>query len=282
LLECGGALLVLFGIREVFRDIFHPTASGNLSDWIGSMASRLMRHTRFRPAVGPISLVTVILCWIVLLATGFALIYCGILPKEIGGSDAGGHGFAENFLRSLYFSLGAFDTFQTFNLSPQTNWLRLVISVEGLIGISMITASVSWLVLLYPALARTRLFARRVSSLVQAAQRARLSLVEELGAPLLVDLSDGVLQFRLDVILFPILLNFYSTNEESTVANTLPQLYCIAQEALTGATTNSAEIAGKRLQIALEDLSQVLAQRVLHIHEKDVPRIFAAYQKREA
>jgi hypothetical protein len=66
------------------------------------------------------------------------------------------------------------------------------------------------------------------------------------------------------------------------VANTLPQLYCIAQEALTGATTNSAEIAGKRLQIALEDLSQVLAQRVLHIHEKDVPRIFAAYQKREA
>ena len=47
-------------------------------------------------------------------------------------------------------------------LKPETNWLRLVISLEGLIGISMITASVSWTVLLYPALARSRQFARRI------------------------------------------------------------------------------------------------------------------------
>lgn len=279
-LEGGGILLVLYGIREVFRDIFHPTASGSLSDWVGRLASRLMRHTRMRPAVGPVSLVAVILCWVVLLATGFALIYCGILPREIAGAN-GGYGFPQDFLRSLYFSLGAFDTFQTFNLTPQTNWLRLVISIEGLIGISMITASVSWLVLLYPALARSRLFARRVTSLVEAGRRSRHSLVEELGAPLLMELSDGILQFRLDVILFPILLNFYSTNEESTVANALPEVYCIAQEALASANTYSTEIAGQRLEIALEDLSDVLARRVLGMAEKNVPRVFAAYQERE-
>jgi uncharacterized membrane protein len=187
LLECGGTLLVLFGIREVFRDIFHPTASGSLSDFVGRLASLLMRHTRLRPAVGPLSLVTVILCWVILLAAGFALIYCGILPREIAHPAGESHSFAENFLRSLYFSLGAFDTFQTFNLAPQTNWLRLVISIEGLIGISMITASVSWLVLLYPALARTRLFARRVSTLLEAEKRLQYSLAHELGEPLLME-----------------------------------------------------------------------------------------------
>ena len=42
-LEFGGTLLVVFGLREVFRDIFHPTASGSLSDFVGRLASLLMR-----------------------------------------------------------------------------------------------------------------------------------------------------------------------------------------------------------------------------------------------
>jgi uncharacterized membrane protein len=281
LLECGGALLVVLGLREVFRDIFHPTASGSLSDFVGRLASMLMRHTRLRPAVGPLSLVTVILCWVILLAVGFALIYCGILPREIAGPAAESHSFAQNFLRSLYFSLGAFDTFQTFNLSPQTNWLRLVISIEGLIGISMITASVSWLVLLYPALARMRLFGRRVSSLVEAERRARLSLVRELGAPLLIELAEGVLQFRLDVILFPILLNFYSSHEGSTIANVLPDLQRIATEALSAEKTSSIAVAGQWLQVTLEDLSRVLAERVLGMEAVDTAQVFTAFRQRE-
>jgi hypothetical protein len=174
-LESGGACLVLFGLREVFRDIFHPTRSGTLSDFVGRFASLLMRRTRLRPAVGPVSLVSVILCWVIFLTTGFALIYCGLLPQEVSGPPGATSGtFAQRFLKSLYFSLGAFDTFQTFDLSPQTNWLRFVISIEGLIGISMITASVSWLVLLYTALARCRRFAKYVSLPLLPAGAAQL------------------------------------------------------------------------------------------------------------
>ena len=103
LLECGGTLLVVFGLREVFRDIFHPTASGSLSEFVGWLASLLMRHTRLRPAVGPLSLLAVIRCWVILLAVGFALIYCGILPSEIAAPASESYSFAQNFLRSLYF-----------------------------------------------------------------------------------------------------------------------------------------------------------------------------------
>jgi hypothetical protein len=281
-LEAGGAFLVLFGLHQVFRDIFHPTRSGSLSDFVGRLMSRLMRHTRFRPAVGPISLVTVILCWVFLLATGFALIYCGLLPQQVaGGPGATSGGLAQNLLKSLYFSLGAFDTFQTFDLSPQTNWLRFVISLEGLIGISMITASVSWLVLLYPALARCRRFALYVSLLAEAENRAGMSLVRYVGTPLLMELVRGVLQFRLDVILFPILLNFYTENKSSTISNALPEICRFAAEAAAPDCSESTRLAGMHLQVTLEDLARVLASHVLETESTDPQEVFLGFQRRE-
>jgi hypothetical protein len=282
LLECGGVVLVLYGLREVFRDIFHPTASGSLSDFVGRIASLLMRDTPMRPAIGPLALVTVIFCWVLLLATGFALIYSGLLPQEVASSHGTTNGgFAQNLLRSFYFSLGAFDTFQTFDLSPKTNWLRLVISIEGLIGISMITASVSWLVLLYPALARTREFARRVSSWLETEKRAGLSLVQELGVPLLMELAQGVLQFRLDVILFPILLNFYPSDESATPAHVLPSVHRFASEAVSISASSATNIAGIQLQVALEALAHVLSQRVLRVEGDDVHQVLILFQQKE-
>src|ERR1700709_2272278 len=135
--EIVGTLVVLFGLREVFRDIFHPTRSGTLSESIGKFTSLLMRRTRLRPAVGALTLVATIACWIATLAFGFALIYWGLAPKQlILPMDSSAHPAPHQFLRCLYFSLGAFGTFQTFDVQPATNWLRLVITLDGLIGIS--------------------------------------------------------------------------------------------------------------------------------------------------
>jgi hypothetical protein len=30
-----GSGIVLFGLRELFRDVFHPGRSGTLSEWVG-------------------------------------------------------------------------------------------------------------------------------------------------------------------------------------------------------------------------------------------------------
>jgi hypothetical protein len=281
-LEIGGAFLVLFGLREVFRDIFHPTRSGTLSDFVGRFASLLMRRTRLRAAVGPVSLVSVILCWVIFLATGFALIYCGLLPQEVSGPPGATSGtFAQHFLKSLYFSLGAFDTFQTFDLSPQTNWLRFVISIEGLIGISMITASVSWLVLLYPALARCRRFAKYVSLLVETEKRAGVTLVRHLGTTLPTELARGVLQFRLDIVLFPILVNFYAEEESAMIANVLPQVCKFAADAIAVDAPESTHLAGIQLQVTLEDLARVLAERVVQTESTDPRHVFLAFQRKE-
>lgn len=278
--ECAGTLVVLYGLSEVFRDIFHPTRSGTLSETAGRLISAALRHTRFRPAVGPIALVTVILCWDALLVGGFALIYCGFPPDGvIGPPGAMAHALGQKYLESLYISLGAFDTFQTFNLWSQVDWLRLVIAVEGLIGISMITASVSWLVLLYPAYARSRQFGRRVSSLLEAERRGAENLVQQFGAILLLQLAEGVLQFRLDVILFPILLHFYPTDESATVSHVLPDLVRLASEAQTS-SHGDCKLAGIQLQVALEALAQMLAGR-LGRKPDNMLAVFKAFQQTE-
>ncbi len=228
LLLTSGTLVVLFGVREVFRDIFHPTLSGSLSDWVGRLTSALLSHTRFRPAVGPFALVSVILCWAITLVFGFALIYCG--TPEIDAGVPGGpaaHELWHRLLPSLYLSLGAFDTFQTFDVVLRAPWFRLLVAIEGLVGISMITASVSWLVLLYPALARIRSFAKETTILVHAEQATGLSVVRDIGHQAIDNLARQVVQFRLDIILFPILLNFYAADQEATISSVLPSISAV-------------------------------------------------------
>lgn len=222
-----------------------------------------------------------ILCWDSLLVGGFALIYCGFPPEGmIGPPGVMAHALAPKYLESLYISLGAFDTFQTFNLWAQVDWLRMVIAVEGLIGISMITASVSWLVLLYPAYARSRQFGRRVSSLLEAEKRAGTGVVQEFGPTLLLELAQDALQFRLDVILFPILLHFYPTDESATVSHVLPDLVRLASEGKASAQ-GSCRLAGLQLEVALEALAGVLASRVLKMKHDNVLEVFEAFRRAE-
>jgi hypothetical protein len=282
IIEIVGILIVLYGLLQVFRDIFHPTASGSLSDGVGRIVSATMKHTRFRPAVGAVSLVLTILCWVAILVAGFGLIYSGLLGAEVTVSQGPiPSGWPHTFLRSLYLSLGSFDTFQTFNLSAQTEWLRLVIAIEGLIGISMITASISWLVLLYPALERTRQFARLASSWLEAEQRTGIGLLEQQGTPAMRDITRGVLQFRLDIILFPILLNFYSTNDRATVGFVLPAVLKLAVDGSEAARDPSIRLASTQLHIALEDLCKILAERVLHRERLDMQAVLESFRERE-
>jgi hypothetical protein len=279
-LEIGGSVLILYGLREVFRDIFHPSRSGTMSDYIGRSFSLLMRRTRFRPALGPLALITVVLCWVGLITVGFALIYCALLPTDMTAPQVEQTGFARNLLRSLYFSLGALDTFNTFDLSARSDWLKLVVAVEGLIGISMITASVSWLVLLYPAISRSRHFARRASALLQAESRCGLSIVREIGAPILLELSDRVLQFRLDVMLFPILLNFYPSDEGATVSHVLPEIHRLAIEAKSREGDGGTQLAGVQLEIALGFLAGIIAEEALRMKIDRVETTFLQFHQR--
>lgn len=284
LVEIAGALLVLYTLGEVFRDIFHPTSSGSLSDWVGRIISKLLRHTRFRAAVGALALVSVIFCWVLLIGVGFATLYYGEYPAHFRGSASWQDtGYLSRIVPCLYFSIGTLDTFQTFNLVPATNWLRLIVAVEGLIGISMITASVSWLVLLYPALERQRATARYFSLVAQAEQRTGLSAIRELDAMLLMGMSERILQARLDMVLFPILLHFYALSAEFTITNALPIALEFSRRGMQHGEPASVRLAATQLHISLEGMAQFIAERITRnpqpYEPEDVFRTFAEYER---
>ncbi len=283
-LEIAGTLLVLFTLREIFRDIFHPTLSGSLSDGIGRGMSLLLRHTSFRPAVGPLALIAVLLAWVMLLCIGFAVIYLGLYPGHFSSTATfGSLSWGSRILHSLYFSMGALCTFQTFDLNPKTDWLRLIVAIQGLIGISMITASVSWLVLLYPALGRQRATARWLTLAAQAQERTGLS-VREHDPMFLVLLEQQILQARLDLVLFPLLFHFYAQTPEYTLARALPIACCFAREGLREDQPVKTRLAATSLQIALEDVAKTIGERVLGNAAKgnrDIEDVFKAFAERE-
>ena len=53
LLDVSGVLVVLFGLREVFRDIFPPTRSGSLErfQWAGSLDPHAPHTTACRRGI---------------------------------------------------------------------------------------------------------------------------------------------------------------------------------------------------------------------------------------
>lgn len=77
----------------------------------------------------------------------------------------------------FYFSLEVMTTLGLGDLIPTTDWLRILATGEALIGFSLVTASVSWIVLLYPALGRMRTLARRALILVNAEQSTGVQVI---------------------------------------------------------------------------------------------------------
>ncbi len=119
---------------------------------------------------GPLALVIVIGCWTFLLATGFALIYSSSYPNEFAVQAGVRRGFSK-FVSLLAFSLASLTTVGTPDLTPKPDWIRLTVAVESLVGFSLVTASISWIVLIYPALGRMRVLARRSAILVKAQRK---------------------------------------------------------------------------------------------------------------
>ncbi len=77
----------------------------------------------------------------------------------------------------LSFSFEAMTTLGSTDLMPKADWLRILMTVEALIGFALVTASVSWIVLLYPALGRMRTLARRAWILARAERKTGVEFI---------------------------------------------------------------------------------------------------------
>jgi Ion channel len=222
-------------------------------------------------------LVIVIVSWALLQAVGFALIYWAVFPNDFQMAKGEHPGAEQGFWLLLYFSLQAMATLGLGDLLPTAAWLRILIALQALTGFALVTASVSWIVLLYPALARMRTLARHASILARAEQKTGVDVVSGDAQYLLGDLALDVIRTRVDLIHFPIIYYFHSDSQRASLPESLPYLVTFADAACKSETPDRLRLAGAALRAALDDLAKTLSERFLQEDSENTEAVFRAY-----
>ncbi|HEX4810142.1 MAG TPA: hypothetical protein VH325_14480 [Bryobacteraceae bacterium] len=257
-----GVTLVAWTLREIFIDLFQPSGAGDLSSLVGRQLFRVARRfPLMMPVAGPLSIVVVISSWPMLLAVGFALIYWPYFPQAFVGSAVNPQSTLGKFWSVLYFSLASLTTLAASGITPRGSWISVVSALESLIGTSLITASVTWIVLIYPALGRMRALARRASILLKAQEQTKIDVVSDDVEHLLGDLANGVIRTRVDFIHFPLIYYFHAGTDKASLAKSLIQLQRFADSAVADERPERVRLSAAVLKIALAEIAELLAKK---------------------
>jgi hypothetical protein len=173
----AGAALVALALFDVFATLFsHPGRRSPSRAVVGATWSACHRlpGSRALASAGPIAFLIVVTSWVTLLGSGWALVYWPWMP---GGFLHPAHldGLGTSLLDSAYFSLVTLTTLGYGDISPSHGLLRLAAPLEALLGLGLLTASVSWLLSIFPVLSRRRALAYEI--------RHAIKVPPDLGAP---------------------------------------------------------------------------------------------------
>jgi hypothetical protein len=278
LITAAGAALVLVGLRDLFHTLWHPTGRGSLSTAVMTGLWRLTRRFGARGTIaalaGPLSMIVVILMWTLIIVAGWTLVYWPHVPDGFSYAPGLEPGRRADIVDGLYLSLVMVGTLGLGDIAPTDAWLRIVAPLEALIGFALLTAAVSWISQIYPALTRRRLLALRLASL-----RATGGLPPPPGATatavLFQQLAEDVNHVRIDLTQHGETYYFHDGEPDTSLAATAGYAADLAvqgQYSRDVAVRMSAAMFGR----SLEKLAGTLGTHFLRTD--GTPRqIFAAY-----
>ncbi|MFD3535710.1 potassium channel family protein [Streptomyces sp. NPDC058664] len=262
----AGAVLVLVILRDVFHTLWHPTRHGGLSRLVMRSVWRLSSHrgTRWRPAglAGPIGMMTVVAVWTVTVAVGWALVYWPHMPDgftyatELTPAEHAGP------IDALYVSLVTLATLGLGDIAPTSGPLRVLAPLEALAGFILLSATVAWILGVYPALARRRALALRLSHVRRSRATAR-ALDSAGGAALLDGLASALSTITVDFLQYAESYYFFDGDENTSLPVQLGHTAGLAEEAAR-ARHPDVRLSASVLRTALEDLATVLDERFVH------------------
>lgn len=177
----------------------------------------------------------------------------------------------------LYFSLEVVTTLGLGDYAPVPIGLRLVATLEALVGFGVLTASISSIVLLHMSLGRMRTLGRRVGQLMRAASDFGFSFETNGTEELLLSLASDVARARVDLTQFPLVYYFYSDQHHAALPMALPYLLRLAESGLAPNEPMAIRRASAVLRLALRDLADTLRERFLKVETQDCAAVFEAY-----
>jgi hypothetical protein len=177
------------------------------------------------------------------------------VERGVGGGD---------FVHAVTVSLDTITTLGSTDVTLTHGWLRLIAPLEALLGFGLLTASVSWLLLLYPVLSRRRSLAYEIHLLRKAEQEMGVT-PERLDAPaaerLYAELTSRLVAVERDLVAFPISYYFAEADERFALAAVAPHLLDLAERGCEEDVPMQARLRAQLLLDALEDFAASVARR---------------------
>ncbi|MEO3759814.1 ion channel [Mycobacterium sp. B14F4] len=263
-----GIALVLVVVRDVFHTLFHPIGHGSIAPQVMKLVWRVLRlfpaDRRIASLTGPLGMVAVIGTWAVGAVLGWALIYLAQMPEGFTYGSEIDPAARNHLLDSLYFSLVTIGTLGFGDIVPSSPWLRVAVPLEALLGFMLITAAVSWVLQIYPALHRRRVLALELSSLRQARDAVSGCDIDDLPTDVLTTLTASVVEARNDFTQYGATYYFRDLEADASLAASLAYAVELGAEA-EASSQPQTRVTGAMLTAAVESLVQLLDDEFLHL-----------------
>jgi hypothetical protein len=272
-----GAVLVLVALRDIFHTIWHPSGRGGLSRRLMGAVWRAGRRRRsVRPLTGPLAMVVVVLAWVVLILLGWALVYWPHLPEGFVFGTGLDPVARAGLLDAVYLSTVTLATLGFGDIVPAADWLRIAVPVQALIGFGLLTAAVSWVLQVYPALTRRRTLAVHLSLLRRVDTHGRVADPRSvLASALLRDLALGLVQLRVDLTQYAETYYFRDGDADASLPAMLGVALDLSEQA-GHSLDGDVRYAGELLATAVGDYLHVVGEQFLHV-DGSVEATAAAY-----
>lgn len=283
----AGALLVLVALRDVFDTLFHPHGSGIVSQalirgvWRGMRTAARGNHVVLSLA-GPVAFITVIAAWGALVIVGFAFILWPQFPDGFvtgAGVDLGDSGW---YTDALYLSMVNLTSLGYGDIVPTGELLRFAGPLETLIGLGLLTASISWILFLYRVLSDYRSLSHEISLLQEAERRSgtRLEEIEPaVAARVLADLTSRLVAVRDDLVHSPIAYYFHPPDARHALPVLLPRLIEVVDDCSGPERTGALRFQAAMLRQSLDDLLETIADDFVRVPVKDASEALAVYRR---
>jgi hypothetical protein len=258
----AGAFLVLVALRDIFSTIWHPGGRGGLTRrlmlgvWVVGRSGR--RRRWLHHLSGPVAMVMVVFTWLAMILLGWALVYWPHLTTGFlysPGLEPASH---DGLFDALYLSAVTLGTLGVGDIAPLDSWMRIAVPVESLVGFGLITAAVSWVLEVYPAITRRRSLAVRLAHLKAAGTRDLVRSGTSSVAPrLLLDLSSVIASLRADLTQYAETYYFQDGDPEASLPAMFSVTLDLADEARLSADPE-LRYAGELLAVSAEDYLRVI------------------------
>lgn len=267
----AGVALVAVALNDVFQTLLRPTGTGRLTHLVFRMSWAIRRSRRYS-ASGPLTILLVVGLWVGLVAVGWALVYLPHVPDGFAYSGvvpSDYHPFAE----ALTMSLVALTTLGLGDVVPASPVLRVVSPLEALTGFALLTASVSWFMQLYPALARRRAFGLQVASMREAQLAERWSeLRDSHASQTLSALTASLSGVAADVVQNSEIFYFTDHSERMSAPRAMQYVLALRDAALSSRSPD-VQAEGRVLAAMVDEFARMLKAQYAHVRGESTEEV---------